>query len=148
MAFIPKNDRQRAIANRFADVNAWVFRRSGGRLGGKYKGLPVLVLHHVGRKSGEARTTPLIYLTDGDDLVIAASKAGDPKNPAWFHNLVASPDTTVDLRGKSVKVTAVVAEPADRAALWPRFVAANDDFADYEKASQGREIPLVRLKPR
>ncbi len=148
MAFIPSSERQVAIARRFGQLHSLVFRLTGGRVGSSYAGTPVLVLHHVGRKSGEARTTPLVYLADGDDLVIAASKAGNPKNPAWYHNLLAAPDTEVEIKGERRRVHAAETTAEDRAALWPRFEAENDDFAEYAKAAGGRVIPLVRLQPR
>src|SRR4051812_20534111 len=88
-----------ALWKRFTGLNSTVFRLSGGRLLGTYDGNPVLLLHHVGRKSCEERVTPLIYVEDGEDLVIVGSMGGTPKHPAWFHNLTADPDTQVELRG-------------------------------------------------
>src|SRR3954466_3579295 len=88
-----------AAWKRLTGLNSAIFRLSGSRLLGTYDGNPVLLLHHVGRKSGEKRVTPLIYLEDGEDLVIVGSMGGTPKHPAWFHNLTAGPDTEVELRG-------------------------------------------------
>lgn len=128
--------------------NAWVYRRSGGRLGGTFDSAPVLLLHHVGRKSGEARVAPLIYMPDGDDLVIVASYGGAPKHPAWFHNVTAAPETTVEIGREHRPVLAHVATPAERARLWPTLVGMYPAFADYQARSDGREIPLVILKSR
>jgi deazaflavin-dependent oxidoreductase (nitroreductase family) len=130
------------------DLNTWVYRRSGGRLGGAFDSAPVLLLHHVGRKSGEARVAPLIYLPDGDDLVIVASYGGAPKNPAWYHNLRAAPETTVELGRERRPVLAHVATPEERARLWPTLVDLYPAFDTYQDRTGGREIPLVVLKSR
>lgn len=129
-------------------LNAWLYRRSGGRLGGTFDSAPVLLLHHVGRKSGEARVAPLIYLPDGDDLVIVASYGGAPKHPSWFHNVAAAPETTVELGRERRPVVAHVATPAERARLWPTLVGMYPAFADYQARTGGREIPLVVLRNR
>lgn len=132
-----------------------VFRLTNGRIGGKWrigagwkKPVPVLLLDHVGRKSGTPFTTPLLFLEDGPRLVVVGSQGGLPKNPQWFHNLVAAPDTTVHVPRKGVRrVHARVAEPDERAALWPRLVDLYADFASYQSWTD-REIPVVVLEPR
>ncbi|MEZ0581335.1 nitroreductase/quinone reductase family protein [Nocardioides sp. MH1] len=132
-----------------------VFRLTNGRIGSKWrigagwkKPVPTLLLNHVGRKSGTRFTTPLLYLADGPRLVVVASQGGLPKNPQWFHNLVASPETTVELRGeRSRAVRARVATPEERTALWPRLVDLYADFESYQ-AWTDREIPVVVLDPR
>ena len=138
-----------------ARLHVPVFRLTNGRIGSKWrigagwrKPVPTLLLNHVGRKSGTRFTTPLLYLVDGPRLVIVASQGGLPKNPQWFHNLVASPETTVELRGeRSRAVRARVAGPEERAALWPRLVDLYADFESYQ-AWTDREIPVVVLDPR
>ena len=138
-----------------ARLHVPVFRFTNGRIGSKWrigagwrKPVPTLLLNHVGRKSGTRFTTPLLYLADGSRLVVVASQGGLPKNPQWFHNLVASPETTVELRGeRSRAVRARVAEPEERAALWPRLVELYADFESYQ-AWTDREIPVVVLEPR
>ena len=138
-----------------AKANVRLFRLTNGRIGATWrigagwrKPVPVLLLDHVGRKSGTRFTTPLLYLADGPDLVVVASQGGLPKNPQWFHNLVASPDTTVDLpRERARAVRARVAGPEERAALWPRLVDIYADFDNYQ-AWTDREIPVVVLEPR
>jgi F420H(2)-dependent quinone reductase len=136
-----------ALWTRFTGFNNAVFRLSGGRLLGTYDGNPVLLLHHVGRRSGEERVTPLIYLEDGDDLVIVGSMGGTPKHPAWFHNVTAGPDTEVELRGGRRPVRARVADSEERTRLWPRLVEHYPAFATYQARTE-REIPVVILSPR
>jgi len=126
------------------DGNVWAYRATGGRIGGTLDGAPVLLLHHVGRRSGQRRVTPLLYLPDGDELVIVASMGGTPKNPAWFHNLEAAPDTEVEVGRERRPVRARVAGPQERAALWPRLVELYPSFATYQ-ARAPREIPVVVL---
>jgi F420H(2)-dependent quinone reductase len=122
-----------------------IFRLTGGRIGGKMVGGPVLLLHHVGAKSGKKRISPLLYLRDGDRVVIVASKGGYTKHPGWFHNLKANPDTVVELpREGKVAVRARVAPPQEREQLWPRVVELYKGYAAYQK-STSREIPLVVL---
>jgi deazaflavin-dependent oxidoreductase (nitroreductase family) len=125
-----------------------LFRMTGGRIGGSLNGLPMLLLHHVGAKSGQHRVAPLLYMPEGEQLVLVASKGGYPKNPGWFHNLKANPDTVVELpkEGK-VPVRASVATAEQRAELWPKVVDLYKGYADYQ-ASTDREIPLVILNRR
>ena len=137
-----------------AKAQVWVYRRTGGRIGGKWrigagfrKPVPTLLLDHVGRKSGKRFTTPLLYLEDGADLVVVASQGGLPKHPQWFHNLRAHPDTTVQAGREVRQVHARVAGPDERAALWPRLVALYADFDNYQSWTD-REIPVVVLQPR
>jgi len=127
-----------------------LYKVSGGRLGHKIPGVPgkMLLLDHVGAKSGTKRTAPLLYFRDGEDLVIVASKGGFPKHPAWFHNLKANPDTTVQVGSHHVPVHARVASPEERERLWPEAVKSYHGYADYQVRSKGREIPLVILEPR
>jgi deazaflavin-dependent oxidoreductase (nitroreductase family) len=107
----------------------------------------MLLLDHVGAKSGVHRTAPLLYVEDGADLVIIASKGGFPKNPAWFHNLVANPDTTVQVGSEHRAVHARVAREEERQRLWELADRAYRGYADY-RARADREIPLVVLEPR
>ena len=134
--------------NALTRLNTLAYRASGGRLGGTFDRAPVLLLHHVGRKSGEARVAPLVYLPDGDDLVIVASYGGSPKHPAWFHNVTAAPETTIELGRERRPVVARVASAEERARLWPTLVGMYPAFADYQARTGGREIPLVVLKSR
>lgn len=127
-----------------------VYRATGGRLGTTLPGVPgkMLLLDHVGARSGAKRTSPLLYIEDGEDVVIVASKGGFPKHPAWFHNLEANPDTTVQIGPERRAVHARVASPEERERLWPMAVRAYHGYADYQARSKGRQIPLVILEPR
>ena len=125
-----------------------VYRLSGGRIGHTFPGLPtMLLLDHVGAKSGTKRTSPLLYIKDGDDLVLVASKGGYPRHPGWFHNLQAHPDTTVQVGSERREVHARVATPEERERLWPRVVESYGSYRDYQERTE-REIPLVILEPR
>jgi deazaflavin-dependent oxidoreductase (nitroreductase family) len=124
------------------------YRLSGGLVGHRFPGAPPsLLLDHVGAKSGTKRTTPLTYLADGDDFVLVASKGGNPRNPAWFHNLRAHPDVTIQVGTKRREVRARVATPEERARLWPKVVDLYSGYAGYQRRTE-REIPLVILEPR
>jgi F420H(2)-dependent quinone reductase len=131
-------------------VHTFLYRRTGGRLGHTIPGVGgrMLLLDHVGAKSGTKRTSPLLYFPDGDDVVIVASKGGFPKHPAWYHNLMANPDTTVQVGAERRLVHARVATPEERERLWPRAVKSYHGYADYQQRSKGREIPLVILERR
>ncbi len=154
--------RKKALANPttakvikyMARAQVRVFKLTGGRVGSKWrigagfrKPVPTLLLHHVGRKSGTRFTTPLLYLVDGPNLVVVASQGGLPKNPQWFPNLVASPDTTVQVRTETRPVRAHTASPEERAELWPKLVELYADFDVYQQCTD-REIPVVVLEPR
>ena len=124
------------------------YRLSGGRIGGRFPGgPPVLLLDHVGAHSAKRRTAPLLYIRDGEDLVVVASKGGHPKHPGWFHNLRANPETTVQVGSERRAVRARVADPGERARLWPRAVDAYGNYADYQERAE-RQIPMVILAPR
>jgi deazaflavin-dependent oxidoreductase (nitroreductase family) len=134
-------------------AHVWVYRRTAGRVGGRlrvgpalFKPAPVLLLDHVGRKSGRRFTTPLVYLADADRLVVVASQGGLPNHPQWFFNLQATPDTTVQVGPELREVRARTATPDERAALWPRLLDVYADFARYQSWTR-REIPLVILDP-
>ena len=144
----PKSSALWSVLNRSFKLHAALFRLTGGRIGGKVVGSPVLLLHHVGAKSGKHRISPLLYMPDGDRVVIVASKGGYTKNPGWFHNLTANPDTHVELpREGKVAVRAHTAAPAERRELWPRVVDLYSGYAEYQQ-STSREIPVVVLERR
>ncbi|TMM08465.1 MAG: nitroreductase family deazaflavin-dependent oxidoreductase [Actinobacteria bacterium] len=136
------------VLGRLMRGHAAVYRATGGRLGARVPGLPsILLLDHVGARSGKGRTTPLVYMPDGDDLLVVASKGGHPQDPAWMHNLRAHPDTKVQVGGKRLKVHAREATPDERRRLWPKAAAYNPHWGRYRKRTS-REIPLVLLEPR
>jgi deazaflavin-dependent oxidoreductase (nitroreductase family) len=117
-------DRSWPVLRRLMEGHARIYRMTGGLIGHRFPGAPpMLLLDSVGAKSGTRRTTPLVYVEDGRDVVIVASKGGDPKHPAWYHNLSAHPDTTVQVDCEHRAVHARVASPDERARLWPKAVA-------------------------
>ena len=120
---------------------------SGGRLGGRLVGLPILELTTTGRKSGQPHTIVLTSpLRLGEAIVVVASRGGDDRHPAWFVNLQDRPDVTVAFAGQAKRaMRARVAGPTERAALWPRVIAAYKGYASYQAKTQ-REIPLVLLE--
>jgi deazaflavin-dependent oxidoreductase (nitroreductase family) len=121
------------------------FRTTGGKVGGQFAGAPLLLLHSTGAKSGQDRVAPVMYLSEGDDLVVFASKAGAETNPDWFHNLKANPETRVEVGAETVAVRARIAEGEERDRLFDRQKAAYPGFADYE-AGTDRIIPVVVLE--
>lgn len=134
-----------------ADFNEWnrqiiaEFRENEGRVGGPFEGAPMVLVTHKGAKTGTERTTPLMYLPNGDDIVIFASKAGAPTNPDWYHNLVANPEASAEVGTDTIAVRARVAEGAERDELWERQKTAYPQFQGYEDATD-RVIPVVVLE--
>jgi deazaflavin-dependent oxidoreductase (nitroreductase family) len=144
----------RAVMKSAARVQTWLYRRTNGRIGGRWrygagfrKPVPTLLLDHVGRTSGRRFTTPLLYLEDGPDLVVVASQGGMATDPQWYRNLLASPDTQVQVGAELRLVHARVASPPEREALWPRLVELYADFASYATWTE-RTLPVVVLAPR
>lgn len=125
-------------------LHSCLYRRTNGKVGSRFRKAPVLLLTTTGRKSGKARTAPLLYLRDGERLVVVASYGGDDRSPAWFHNLVADPTVTVDVQGIRREMRAEVASAADKDRLWPRLVKMYGGYATYQKRT-AREIPVVLL---
>lgn len=136
------------VTNRLAGAHTFLYRKTGGRLGARVPGGRgrMLLLDHVGARSGTLRTSPLLYVPDGENLVMVASKGGFPKNPAWFHNLRANPVTYVQVDGEHRRVKARVATDAERPRLWDLAVAVWPGYENYRRRTD-REIPLVVLEP-
>jgi deazaflavin-dependent oxidoreductase (nitroreductase family) len=131
-----------------SDFNAKViaeFRANEGRVGGPFEGAPVLLLSTTGAKSGERRTTPVVYLPDGERMVIFASKAGAPTSPAWYHNLVANPSATVEVGSETVEVEATVTSGEERDQLYGRQEAVMAQFTEYAQKTT-RTIPVIALE--
>ncbi len=129
-------------------AHATIYRATNGLVGHQVPGLPpMLILDHVGAKSGVERRSPLVYLRDGDDVVIVASKGGSPRNPAWFHNLKANPETTVQIGSERRRVRARIANSEERERLWPKVVDTFGGYQGYQERTE-REIPLIILEPR
>ena len=128
-------------------ANVWAYRISGGRIGARFRrGAPVLLLTTVGRKSGAPRTAPLLYLRDGANVVVVASKGGMSRHPLWYRNVEANPEVEVEIGAERSKMVARRASPDEHAALWPRLVAMYPDYDGYQ-ARTTRTIPVVILSP-
>jgi deazaflavin-dependent oxidoreductase (nitroreductase family) len=123
------------------------FRANGGKVGGWFEGQTLLLLHHIGAKSGTERVNPLVYQHVGDSYAVFASNGGGPADPLWLRNLIANPDTTAEIGAGTVKVRARVAGPEERASIWSRQTSAMPNFAEYETTAAPREIPVVLLDP-
>ena len=132
------------------DQNAQIiaeFRANGEKVGGMFQGAPLLILHSIGAKSGEQRLNPMMYQAVGDAFAVFASYAGGPKNPAWFHNLVANPDASVEVGIEVVEVAARVTDGEEREAIWTTQKERYPTFAEYEQKTT-RQIPVVVLERR
>ncbi|OBB02181.1 nitroreductase [Mycobacteriaceae bacterium 1482268.1] len=135
-------------------AHAWLYRRSGGKIGanwrigaGAKKPVPTLLLEHRGRKSGKLFASPLVYTTDGDNVIVVASMGGRDENPQWYYNLVADPDVHIEIGRERRPVRAVQASPEEKQRLWPKLVEAYADFDAYQ-AWTDRDIPVFILQPR
>lgn len=134
-----------ALARAAGRLHCALYRVSGGKLGGSVRGVPVLLLTTRGRKSGRVYTWPVSYLHEGDNLLLVASTGGMPRNPAWYHNLRANPNVTVEIGRKS---RAMVAQPQvgpARDAYWARIVREHPLFEGYQR-KVARQIPVVLLR--
>lgn len=123
------------------------FRANGGIVDGPFEGRPLLLLHHVGARSGAARVSPLMYQDVGGGFALFASKGGAPTNPHWLHNLIANPKTTVEVGAETIEVTARLADRAERGPIWEDWKRRFPIFAEYETKTD-REIPVVILERR
>jgi deazaflavin-dependent oxidoreductase (nitroreductase family) len=131
----------------FTEVHKLVYRLTGGRIGGKHGRAPILLLHHVGRKSGKQRVSPLLYMPDGDNVVIVASMGGSDSHPSWWINLRANPETTVEIGREKRTVVAELVKADERARLWPKLVEMYPSYRTYQERTS-REIPVVILRRR
>jgi deazaflavin-dependent oxidoreductase (nitroreductase family) len=120
------------------------FRANKGKVGAPFERAPMVLLTTTGAKSGASRTTPLVYLPDGDRIVIFASKGGAPTHPDWYHNLVAHPRVRIEVGDESFEADATVAQGDERDRLFARQVSAMPGFADYQENTT-RVIPVVLL---
>lgn len=122
------------------------YRLTGGIIGSSMMGAPILLLTHTGRKSGRKVTTPLQYVEDGDAVVLIASNAGHTFHPQWYLNLKENPDAEIQIKSETRSVTAQEATGEERDRLWQRAVDQYSGYADYQKTTGGRQIPVVKLK--
>ena len=121
------------------------FRADRSNNGEAFKGRPLLLLTTTGARSGQRRTTPMMYVSDGNRLLVIASNAGAPKHPAWYYNLLAHPRVTVEVGKETYDATAIVTEGAERQRLWTRIVEQYPFFADHQ-AKITRQIPVIALE--
>jgi deazaflavin-dependent oxidoreductase (nitroreductase family) len=137
------------VTRRLMGLHTFLYKHSGGRIGRRIPGVgaPMLLLDHVGAKSGTKRTSPLLYVDAGDDVAIIASKGGFPKHPAWFHNLKANPETTIQIGTERRPVRARVATGEERDELWEKAATAYGGYEGYQ-ARTDRKIPVVVLERR
>jgi deazaflavin-dependent oxidoreductase (nitroreductase family) len=145
------NKRGIYLGRRATKIHVALYRRTGGRLGGHVPGFPaarIALVDHVGARSGIRRTSPLMCHEVDGVMAVVASKAGQPTHPAWFHNLKAHPDTTIQIGDDVREVRARVATEDERARVWPRFDAAYPGYDFFERLAAPRKIPVVLLEPR
>jgi deazaflavin-dependent oxidoreductase (nitroreductase family) len=153
MTAMPKS-RPRNLDSPYADFfikwmsrsNTWLYKVSGGRFGGTFQKAPVALLTTKGRKTGQPRVSPLLYLRDGDTVLVAASRGGSDKNPMWYLNLKANPKVRVQIKKEVLDLTARDATDEERAKYWPRLVEMYPTYDDYQSWTD-RQIPLVICEP-
>jgi F420H(2)-dependent quinone reductase len=136
----------RAVARTFLRTAVWLYRRSGGRIGGKMAGVPLLLLTTTGRRSGRTWTVPLMYQTDGDGWVLVASNGGSDRHPTWWLNLRSTPEASIQIGPAVHRVTAAEATGAERDRLWRLMAGVYSGYEKYTKKTS-RTIPVVRLQP-
>jgi deazaflavin-dependent oxidoreductase (nitroreductase family) len=134
----PSRDQDRVVAE---------FRARGGQVGGYHATMQLLLLTTSGARTGRRRAVPLTYVPDGDRYIVTAGNAGSDRHPAWYHNLRANPDATVEVGGEAFNAVAVIADEAERGALYERFAAVYPVADDYQ-AQTARQIPVVILTRR
>lgn len=130
----------------FMKVQVLVFRMTHGKGMAFMRGMPILLLNSIGRKTGKHRTTPLMYLRDGDNFVIIASNNGRDKHPSWYYNIKNSDQVELEIPGKRIKASPAVASEAEKEKLWSRLIAMAPFYEGYRK-STNRSIPLIVLRP-
>jgi len=124
------------------------FRANEGRVGGQFEGMSLLLLHHTGARSATRYVNPLAYQADEGRYVVFASKGGAPTNPAWYHNLMAHPDTTIEVGAETIPVHAEAASGDERERLFRTQAERVPAFGEYEQKARGRTIPVIVLSPR
>jgi F420H(2)-dependent quinone reductase len=127
-------------------TNVWIYRRSNGKFGGTVQKAPVALLTTTGRKTGEPRVSPLIYVRDGGRVVLVASRGGSDKHPLWYLNLKADPKVSVQIKKEVLRLRARDATAEERADYWPKLAAVYPTLDDYQSWTD-REIPIVVCDP-
>ena len=136
----------RLIGKGMTGTHAAIYRASGGKVAGRMFNSPVLLLITTGRKTGKERTTPLLCLEDGENLVVVASVGGAPRHPDWYWNLKANPEARVQIQDRTLRVRAEEAEGEEKRRLWRRVVDMYPPYEDYQRRTE-REIPVFVLRP-
>jgi deazaflavin-dependent oxidoreductase (nitroreductase family) len=128
-------------------VNTFMYRRGGGEgLGGTFQKIPVALLTTTGRKTGQARVSPVYFLRDNDRVIVAASRAGSEKNPMWYLNLKANPEVKVQIKNEVRDLQARDATDGERAKYWPQLVEMSPSYEDYQSWTD-RQIPIIVCEP-
>jgi deazaflavin-dependent oxidoreductase (nitroreductase family) len=147
--FDPTSKISLRVLGPFMRTHTRIYRASGGRIGRRFPGLiaPMLVLHHVGARSGKHFSATLGYMQRGEDILIVASKAGQDTNPAWLYNLRANPNVEIQIGTEHRNVTAREPDTNERDKMWNELIAFNPIWAEYQKRTE-RIIPIILLEPR
>lgn len=137
----------KVVARTLGSLHTWVYQKSEGRIGSHFTGgAPVMLLTTRGRKSGKLRTSPLLYMRDGERIITVASKGGAPAHPAWYLNLEETPEATVQIGNEQIAMRATTATTEQKAKYWPRLIAVYPAYQSYQ-ARTDRDIPVVILRP-
>ena len=147
----PISESQEKVADVFirwmTKANTWVYRATGGKVGAKFmRGAPVCLISTTGRRTGQKRTVALIYLQDGRDVILVASKGGMPHHPQWYLNMEANPDVEVEIGRTVTPMKARRASDEEKSAYWPKLLEIYPDYADYQARTE-RNIPVMILSP-
>jgi deazaflavin-dependent oxidoreductase (nitroreductase family) len=151
MAENPMTDKEfkklRQFIKPFSRLNTFVYKLTGGRLMGKFQGMPVMLLGFKGLKSGQQRTVPLMYVPYKEGVIVVGSQGGAPRSPVWVKSIQANPDVTAQYMGKKMKLRARQVDDAEKAEVWPTCVKHYPPFEDYQ-ARTDRNIPVFVCEPR
>lgn len=142
------NEKVERVLGKGLVVHQWLYEKTDGRIGRSIGGRPMLLLRTVGRKTGEPRTSALLYVPDGERYAVIASKGGDVHHPGWFHNLTASPDVEIQVGRERIPVKARVVEGEERDRLWAKANEVNQGQYDTYQSRTDRKIPVVVLERR
>lgn len=145
------NKRGLYAGRRSTKMHIAIYRRTHGKIGGHLPGWrepQIALVDHIGAKTGKKRTSPLMYHEYGDAIAVSGTKGGQPTHPAWFHNLMANPDTTIQIGSEVREVRARLATDEERNQLWGKMVAIYPGYDFYQRNAKGRKIPVVILEPR
>ena len=136
----------RSILKIFTLINVWVYRLSNGRWMNKLGGYYICIVTMTGAKSGKRRTIPLMYVPYKDGVILVASQGGSPKNPTWYHNVIAHPHIQVEQGGRKMALVARMVSSAEKTELWPTCVKYYAPYETYQKRTQ-RDIPVFLCEP-